>query len=91
MPDSGTEELIHNYDQRVYDSWAEDFAKAQSSAEREGIWAAIKSGVSKGQKTVKEASDEEVKRLTDEMSEKDKKARERTKLELAIDEFIKGA
>ena len=88
MSEAAVIEQQSTYNQAVYDSWADDFANAQSSAEREGIWAAIKSGVSKGQKSVKELSDEQIKKMTDEMDTKESKERKRTAMEHDIDEFM---
>lgn len=83
-------ELLDGIKQEVYDSWADDLALAESAGEREGIWAAMRSGVSKRQQSVKDMADDEVRKITDEMSEKESKERDRTKLEKDIDKFVKS-
>jgi hypothetical protein len=83
-------ELLPGYKQEVIDSWAQDLANAQSSMEREGIWAAIKAGISKNQQKVKDLSDEEVKRITDEMEQRENKERRRTRVEKDMEEFVKA-
>lgn len=98
MAEGGATELLNNYDPEVLATWADDFAHAQSSAEREGIWAAVQLGIRKDQAAAggksdaqikKDFSDQEVKRITDEMDEKERKERKRTEVERSVEEFIK--
>lgn len=88
MSESATTELLPGIRQEVLDTWQEDLDRAQSSAEREGIWAAIRSGVSKRQQEVKDMADEEVNRIAKEIETKESKERKRTKMEENIDNFI---
>ncbi len=83
-------ELLDKINPAVYESWAGDLAAAQSAGEREGIWAAIKSGISKSQQDVKQMADDEVKKITDSMSDKERKERKRSKVEADIDNFVKS-
>ncbi|HUQ84688.1 MAG TPA: hypothetical protein VM077_00010 [Candidatus Limnocylindrales bacterium] len=90
MSEAATAELLEKINPAVYESWAKDLAGAESPGEREGIWAAIRSGVSKNQQDVKKMADDEVKKITDSMSDKESKERKRSKTEKDVDEFVKS-